>query len=147
MLKLFGGFLIIISSIVASYFYEKNLKRKIHNCRDFINFFEYIRAQIEYFSIPLLSIFERYESKSDDIADLIEKGETNINDSKINGIINDCFSSLGKGYKKEQLNLLSYAINELDKEADNMESVYTSKVKVFRALSLFTGVCTVILLV
>ena len=66
---------------------------------------------------------------------------------EINSNILNLMSVLGKGFKGEQIKNLEYVNVCLDKEIKKYEKEYNQKVKVFRAMALFVGCCTVILLV
>ena len=56
-MKIIGSFLIIISSIIASYIYEKQQKEKIESLKNLDKFIIYIKQQIEYFNYPLDIIY------------------------------------------------------------------------------------------
>lgn len=149
-MKFFGGVFILLASVLCAYYYEKKLKTKISHAQELSSFITYIKCQIEYFSYPINTIFERYEAKSDFINEII-KNPTYVKnegfENSIQNILLDFFASLGKGFKKEQLNLCDYVILSLSDYVQALKKEYPSKVKVFRSMSLFVGISIVILFV
>lgn len=146
-MKIFGGLLIIVSSVIASYFYENKQKKQIKDLKELYNFIEHIKIQIEYFSSPLKEIYDKYISDNQIIRDIKCGISPILSNKTAETEFSSCFNTLGKGYKKEQLKNLEYISNILSKEIQNEESNLHQKIKIFRALSLFVGCCTVILLV
>jgi glutamate-5-semialdehyde dehydrogenase len=59
----------------------------------------------------------------------------------------DFITSLGKGYKKEQIALCEYNIGFFNVSLDKTKYEAPKKIKVFRSMSLFVGICSIILLV
>lgn len=143
-MKTIGSFLIIISSIIASHYYERQQKIKIESLKDFKKFIQHIKHQIEYFSYPLDVIYEKYKKISENTLLLITEPTF---DSELNKEISFCFSKLGKGYKSEQIKNLEYLQSKIDENLKLYESKFNEKISVFRAISLFVGCCTAILLV
>ncbi len=146
-MKIVGSILIILSSITVTFFYEKKLKEQINTLKLFIEFFEHVKNQIEYFSLPLNEIYDKYTSSNSCILDIIHGKRIECLDEEINNDILNLMSLLGKGLKGEQIKNLEYINICLDKEIKQYEKEYNQKVKVFRAMALFIGCCTVILLV
>jgi len=148
-MKLIGSILIICASVYASCFYEKRLKQSISNHRELIAFIKHIQAQIEYFSKPINQIFIEYKSESTFIKELIiqkEKTDFSAFEPGLRKDLIELFSNLGKGYKKEQLSCCEYCLTVLNSNLDTLKTEFSKKCKVYRSLSLFMGVCTVILL-
>lgn len=146
-MKIFGSILILFSSVLTSYYYEKSLKKKIKICEDGIDFISYVKVQIEYFSNPINVIFENYNLNTD-IKELLEnKKNHKIFGNELDKNLYDFFTSIGKGFKKEQLSLCDYTLTSLNSELLKMKSDYPSKSKVFRSLSMFFGICAIILLI
>ena len=141
-MKIIGSFLIIISSIIASYIYEKQQKEKIESLKNLDKFIIYIKQQIEYFNYPLDIIYSKFNNKNTVSLTVQPNFE-----SELNKDIKDCFSQLGKGFKSEQIKSLEYLHSKINIKLLNLEKSYIEKVKVFRAISLFIGCCTAILLV
>ena len=141
-MKIIGSFLIIISSIIASYIYEKQQKEKIESLKNLDKFIVYMKQQIEYFNYPLDIIYSKFNNKN--IVSLTVQPNF---ESELNKDIKDCFSQLGKGFKSEQIKSLEYLHSKINIKLLDLEKSYIEKVRVFRALSLFIGCCTAILLV
>ena len=101
-MKIIGSIFILISSIIASYYYEKTLKARIQKCEEIIDFISYIKTQIEYFSTPINIIYEKYDKKVEMITFLIEKKNCKILGNETDRKIFNFFDSIGKGFKKLQ---------------------------------------------
>ena len=111
------------------------------------DFVSYIKIQIELFSLPLSEIFSKYKHSNDLIEELIETKQVAAFSKQTRDELFSCFSVLGTGFKDEQLSRLTYLITFLDKTVTESEKDYPQKIKVNRALSLFVGCSTVILLI
>ena len=146
-MKIVGGIIILIASITVSYFYENTKKAEIKALKQIKDFVLYIKIQIELFSLPLSEIFTKYKHTSDVIKELIETKQVSVFNKQIRDELFGCFSVLGTGFKDEQLSRLTYLIVFLDKAITESEKDYPQKIKVNRALSLFVGCSTVILLI
>lgn len=146
-MKILGSVLIILSSVIASYFYECNLKSQVQGLKEIDKLVLFIKAQIEYFSLSLNEIYEKYNSKNEIIKKLISKCKLNFFEKEIEDELSNTFDKLGNGFKNEQIKNLEYLHTFLDKKITEFNENYTQKAKVFRALSIFIGCCAVILLV
>lgn len=147
-MKLLGCGLILIASVVCAFYYEKHIKIKISYYSELISFINYIKNQIEYFSYPIDEIFAKYDISSDFLSSIVNGNVDSLrlsNEEKTQ--INEFMSSLGKGYKKEQIKLCEYNIAFFNTSLDKIKYEAPNKIKVFRSMSLFIGICTIILLV
>ena len=146
-MKLFGSVLIIIASITISYYYEKQQREKILLLKSVLNFIDYIKDQISYFSRPIDEIYQKYKYQNESLYGLIH-GEISFPFSKnILDELRDCFSGLGQGYKEEEIKKLEYVSKKVSEEALILEKELAQRVRVFRAISIFVGCSVVILLV
>ncbi len=146
-MKIIGSILILISSVTISYYYERGQKQYVYNQKSIYKFLEYIKSQIELFSMPLNRIYEKYKDKNDCIYSLIEGKYEAITPLIIQNELKECFSQLGTSYKEDQIKILDYTITKIKEEINLAEKNYEQKIKVFRAIALFVGCSTVILLV
>ena len=148
-MKIIGSFLIIISSVISSYYYDKTLKDNIKNLGSLINLISRIRTKIEYYSISIDEILKDCKNENSWIDSVIkgEKYNTKFLDKNLINDIENFFMTIGKGYKKEQLSLCDYILKSLTKYLDSMKTEFSKKSKIYRTLSLFFGVGLVILLV
>jgi len=146
-MKILGSALILIASVTISYYYERGKKQNITNLRAISAFFEYIKNQIDLFSLPLPRIFDKYMDENNCVISLKKGEEPLIFPNEVRTLINDCFLQLGKSYKDEQIKNLDYTIEQLKEEIEQEEKDFSQKIKVFRAIALFIGCSTVILLV
>lgn len=146
-MKIFGSLLIILTSIVISHIYDKRQKEKILAIKELLEFISFVKIQIEYFSLPLNTIYTKYNNNSHYVSNLIKEKPLEILDRETADELTKCISCLGKGFKKEQIEYLEYITSFLSKKITDNESNYQQKTKVFRAISLFVGCCVVILLV
>ncbi|MBO5380350.1 MAG: hypothetical protein J6A90_08495 [Clostridia bacterium] len=144
-MKILGCFLILISSVSCAYFYEKSLKNKLYKYAEIIDFIKYAKNQIEYFSTPIDKIFASFEAKY--ISDIISSKAAPKLFGKDDEQLNTYFASLGKGYKKEQIDLSNYYISYFQDVYTKASYELPSKIKIFRAMSLFFGATTIIFLV
>ncbi len=150
MIKILGSILILSASIFACYTYEKHEKRSLDSLKELCSFIKHIKSKIEYFSMPLDRIYMSYEEKSPLISSIIENGFESVkayfNKTELN-ILLPFFSSIGNGFKKEEVCLCDYTICELEKIIESKSTEYPNKIKAFRAIALFCGFCMVILLI
>ncbi len=147
-MKIIGCGLVLIASIVCAYYYERSIKGKMSKYNEIICFIGYIKNQIEYFSYPLDEIFEKFSSHTELTSALING---NFHSTRLGkedeGKLNELFSQLGKSYKNEQITLCEYYIDYFTTSLRKCEGDAPNKIKVFRSMSLFVGICTIILLV
>lgn len=146
-MKIIGSILILISAVTISYYYERWQRQSINNQKNICKFLEFIKNQIEFFSMPLLNIYEKYKDKNDCINLLINGKFEEITPSYVQNELKDCFSQLGTSYKDEQIKILNCTIENFKDKIKSSEKNYEQKIKVFRAISLFIGCSAVILLV
>ena len=140
-MKLIGSVLIIFASIIASYLYEKKLKASIQATEELYHYVLFIKNKIEYFSMPINEIKKSYPCPN------IISNNVEFLDKESKNTMDNFLSKLGKGFKKEQLALCEYTLRTLEQSRDKAKMEFTKKTKVFRSLSLFTGIGCVILLI
>ena len=146
-MKIAGSFFIIIASIVASYQYERYKQNEISCLKEIVDFLEFVKNQIYYFSLPLNRIYDEYTGKTDTVNKLISLTGDTATLLPMGDELLSCISMLGNGYKDEEIKALDYTIELINKEINTMQDVYKQKIKVFRAMSLFAGCCAIIMLV
>lgn len=146
-MKIVGSLFVILSAIAVSYRYEAIQKHRITNLKSTYHFLEYIKGQIELFSLPLHTIYDKYKDKTECVNTLIKKEHFSFFNSSLDNELSECFSKLGKSYKDEQLKTLEFSISKIKTELYHAEKEYAQKIKVFRAIALFIGCSTVIILV
>lgn len=148
-MKIIGSILIILSSVISSYYYEKSIKENIEKLKILIDLINYIKVNIEYFSISIEEILNEYDTKKHWKKSILKDGKFEIKyiDSTLKKEITSFFLSLGKGYKKEQISLCEYTLKNLICVYDNLKKENVKKVKIYRSLSLFFGIGLVILLI
>lgn len=146
-MKIIGSLLIIIASIVTSFFYENKLKNQSVQLKEINKFIVHIKNNIEFFSLSLNDIYKKYNSNNELIYMLISKKQLDFFDSEIEDELTNTFSGLGCGFKDEQIKKLEYLHTFLNEKIKDFDENYTKKTKVFRAMSLFLGCCAIILLV
>ena len=144
-MKIFGCILILISSVSCTYFYENGQKTKLLRYAEIIEFMKFAKYQIEYFSTKIDKIFTEFDAKY--IGEILSSKRVPKSFGKDSTALNEYFSSLGKGYKKEQLDLSSYYINYFQDAYTKISHELPNKIKIFRAMSLFIGATTIIILV
>lgn len=149
-MKIAGAIFILCASVASSYFYEKREKEKIKKANKLSEFIRYIRAQISYFSLPADKIFKAYKT-DDSLIENIISGNLSTLDfffcKDMSNDIKDFFSSLGNGYKDEQLALCDFTLSKTEDFINKMNKEFPGKVRIFRSMALFTGICVIILLI
>ena len=116
-MKIIGSIFIIFASIVSSYYYEKKLKVEISNLENLCSFIMFTKNRIEYFSIPIKQIINDYSEKTPFLYDLINRfdnGDLKFLEASTKNDIFDFFNSIGKGFKKEQLDLCTYTLKSIE---------------------------------
>lgn len=146
-MKIFGSILIIIASIVAAYFYEEHQKNKQKCLKELLCFIEYIKNQISFFTMPLQEIYTHAKKDNTVIQKLISCEKVSEYGKELEDELSFCFETLGKGFKTEQIKTLEYTEKQISFKIDEQEKHLPQKVKVFRAMSIFVGCCSVILFV
>ena len=148
-MKIVGCILIFLSSLLCSYYYEKGLKKKSENLEEIICLISFIKNKIEYFSIPINKILLEYNTKNKLIQQLINSRNLDSSnfDKQTENEINTFISTIGNGYKKEEVALCDYNIKLFSQKLSKIKSENPNKIKVFRAISLFVGISIIILLV
>ncbi len=144
-MKIFGCLLVLISSVSCAYFYEKSLKIKMMKYMEIIDFIKFAKNQIEYFCTPIDKIFTSFEAKY--INEILKNRHAPKSFGKDTRQLNEYFSILGKGYKKEQIDISSYYENYFQDAYSKIAYELPSKIKIFRAMSLFFGATAIIFLV
>lgn len=149
-MKIAGAIFILCASVAASYFYERREKEKIKKANKLSEFIRYIRAQISYFSLPMDKIFKSYKPDDSLIEEIMSGNFSSLEfffDKDTSDAIKDFFSSLGNGYKDEQLALCDFTLSRTDDFVNKMNKEFSGKVRVFRSMAIFAGVCVIILLI
>ena len=137
----------MLASIISAYSFEAKKKKEINTLKMIINFSNYVKNQIDLFSLPLNQIYTKQNFNNETIRELISNHTVNLNDKSISDELYECYSTLGNGYKGEQLKNLDKLTNFLEKKTKHLEINYPQSIKVYRAISLFVGSCAIILLV
>ena len=146
-MKLAGSILIVLASVIVSFFYEQHQKEALLQLKSVANFIDYIKNQISYFSRPINEIYKSYKHQHEDLSALIS-GDVRFPFSKeTKDELSACFSSLGIGYKDEEIKKLEYVATKIRDEISAIEKEQPQKIKVFRAISIFVSCSVVILLV
>ncbi len=149
-MKIIGSLLIIFGAIISSFFYEKKLKQEINFMESLYDFVLFTKSKIEYFGKTKKQIISEYTSKTGLLNKILIEGnncELNFIDDNTKNDILSFFDSIGKGFKKEEIDLCNYTLKIIEASKEKMKSEYTKKAKLFRSLSLFLSLGCVILLV
>lgn len=144
-MKILGCILILVSTVSCAYLYENSLKSKLLKYVEIIDFMKYAKNQIEYFSTEIDKIFDSFDAKH--INEILKNKKAPASFGKDGEKLNEYFYALGRGYKKEQIDLSSYYISYFEDSYNKIAYELPSKIKVFRAMSLFFGATTIIFLV
>ena len=145
-MKIIGAILIFLVSIIVSSNYEKRKKQEIVDLKAMVSLLQFIKNQIEYFSLPISEILAKYSTDNECVKEFVDTGYLSFSDKNIQDELIKCFTQLGKGFKEEQISLLNYNIELTNKTIKSNEESNPQKIKVYRAMSLFISSCVVILL-
>ena len=145
-MKIIGAILILLVSIIVSSNYEKRKKQEIVDLKAMVSLLQFIKNQIEYFSLPISEILAKYSTDNECVKRFVDTGYLSFSDKNIQDELIKCFTQLGKGFKEEQISLLNYNIELTNKTIKSNEESNPQKIKVYRAMSLFISSCVVILL-
>ena len=145
-MKIIGAILIFLVSIIVSSNYEKSKKQEIVDLKAMVSLLQFIKNQIEYFSLPISEILAKYSTDNECVKGFVDTGYLSFSDKNIQDELIKCFTQLGKGFKEEQISLLNYNIELTNKTIKSNEESNPQKIKVYRAMSLFISSCVVILL-
>lgn len=145
-MKIIGAILIFLVSIIVSSNYEKRKKQEIVDLKAMVSLLQFIKNQIEYFSLPISEILAKYSTDNECVKRFVDTGYLSFSDKNIQDELIKCFKQLGKGFKEEQISLLNYNIELTNKTIKSNEESNPQKIKVYRAMSLFISSCVVILL-
>ena len=132
--------------IIVSSNYEKRKKQEIVDLKAMVSLLQFIKNQIEYFSLPISEILAKYSTDNECVKRFVDTGYLSFSDKNIQDELIKCFTQLGKGFKEEQISLLNYNIELTNKTIKSNEESNPQKIKVYRAMSLFISSCVVILL-
>lgn len=148
-MKIFGAIIILCACVFGSYIYEKKQKNRMQYIAEACDFIKHIKSEIEFFCTPYKKIREEYLKNNSSALlfcdDLHEKENFLEKDEK--KILQAFFSSIGKGFKDEEISLCEYTYSSLEKKLEKAKEEYPNKIKVFRSMMLFFGVCVIILLI
>ncbi len=146
-MKIVGALFIIISSVFASYTYEKREKSLILELKEIKRFANFIRIQIEHFSLSLNEIFAKYDTVNETLMLLMQGERVSHLGKDVEQELFECFSTLGTAFKSDEVKRLTVLIDYLEIKIQEHENEYKEKTKVFRTVALFIGFSVVILLV
>lgn len=145
-MKIFGSFLIILSTSFFSLIFVKSIKDKISLCDDFLMFCESLKVAISYSKVPIKAVIEN--SKINSYVDLEKMKISSFPFSKAECVkFDDFISSLGKADKNTELAKIESFKEFLLVTKDKYLSSYNSKSKVYLTLGIGSGILMTIMLI
>ena len=145
-MKFIGIALIIAATVICSYTYENQCKKRLICLKDIYDYVYYVKLKIRHLNLTVEEIFEKYEKK-EIIKLYLTESFDKLKDTGEKELINDFFSSLGQGYKQEQLELCDYTLDGISKKISDLEKSSPTQIKIFRTFSLFICASIIIFLI
>lgn len=140
--------MILAAGVLRIFSFRTREQEAMSNLRDYIKLIEHVSLQIGYFSHPLGKILKSYGSPLGDAIDemqsILQKNRLLLSD-EIQALY-EWASSIGNGYKDEQLKLCAYTKEKLERFLSMREKDYPTKAKTNSALTLLGGATLIVLL-
>ena len=151
MAKIIGSLCLLISSLFTAFLMVEREKKKRAQLRRFIDLIRYIQRSIEAFNLPLGEIIKRVDTVlvSDceiSAGDFIKPKSELLVSEKDEKSIKEFFSSIGKGYRDEQIKLCSYYVDELEDSLSQTEADFPKKRRLTYTLSICAALGAIILM-
>ena len=102
-MKIIGAILIFLVSIIVSSNYEKRKKQEIVDLKAMVSLLQFIKNQIEYFSLPISEILAKYSTDNECVKEFVDTGYLSFSDKSIQDELIKCFTQLGKGFKEDSV--------------------------------------------
>lgn len=147
-MKLIGIILIVLSALFASVVYERKTKNGLKLLNDLISLISNIKEKISYFNLPIENIYQDVLSKYEFITEIKSGKYEFLNEFDIdtkNNLVN-FFTTLGKGFKAEQITKCEAMLNDLNIKLQSSKTEAKNKIRVFCAISFFICGCIIIFL-
>ncbi len=146
--KLCGTIILLIASLVFGWKKIREERLKIRGAEDLGDLVEYISEQIEYTMKPLPEILGSYQSsflaESGLIAAAQEYGvkeawercgnRLTLPEGNVRKIFGEFCKEIGRGYRKEELELCGLTLKRLRSEIDRMKKDTVNREKLYRTL-------------
>lgn len=160
MLKYIGFALILAGGIFFSREYEKRERTRVLECEEFLRFVKHIRMKIACFLSPRAEWLADFSSKlpsfngfldkareCDSLLDAFSKSQSFLSLGAEADILSSLFSSLGRGYKDDELSLLDNAFGELSSQTERIKGESEKSIRTVKTLAACVCVSLIILLV
>jgi hypothetical protein len=147
MVKMIGCSMILAASALRIFNFRTREQEAISNLRDYVKLIDHVRLQIGYFSHPLGKILKTYGSPLGETIDEIQsvlQDNHLLHTEEIHALL-EWASSIGNGYKNEQLNLCIYTKEKMERYLSVREKDYPAKAKTNSALTLLGGATLIVL--
>ena len=159
MLKYLGLIMIALAGILVSREYEEKEKKRLFELREIIRLGEHIKRKISCFLAPKSDWLSGFKSDSAPISEFLSlslKSSLSESFSSIKNrlsmgdeadIVERLFSSLGKGYKDGEIELLDIALAELCDVEKRLSQEALKNIKTVKVLAAAIALGLIILLI
>ncbi len=154
--KIAGALLLVFCSTLLARYINSRLNKGLDELRAFLSLLQYIKTEIECFSLPIEEIFLRcdrslllrcgycVDTAPKSLSALIS--ECDIKDAEAKKILLDLSSEFGRSYREEQVKRCEHYISLLDRRRQTLDIEIPKKKKLNSTLFISGGLALAILL-
>jgi len=167
-MRIFGAGVLFLFCSLCGIFAGEIEKKRLRECEAFIEFFEYIRNQVEYFLTPTKAIYRGFSSDVLEACGFLPALRSHENDevycdvwraalasaaknlhlnSKQRAIVLDFGDCIGKSQGAIQTASFERYIAEMSVEISKEKAESEKNVKLYRTLGIAAGACAAILVI
>lgn len=140
--------MILAAGALRIFSFRTREQEAMSNLRDYVKLIDHVSLQIGYFSHPIGKILKAYGSPLGETIDEIQSvlQDNHLLQSEEIQALLEWASSIGNGYKNEQMNLCAYTKEKMERYLSMREKEYPAKAKTNSALTLLGGATLIVLL-
>ena len=146
-MKMIGCGMILAAGALRIFSFRTREREAMSNLRDYIKLIDHVCLQIGYFSHPIGKILKSYGSPLGETVDEMHSTLQNnrlLHTDEIQALY-EWISSIGNGYKDEQLKLCAYTKEKMVQFLSAREKDYPAKAKTNSALTLLGGATLIVM--
>ena len=140
--------MILAAGALRVFSFRTREQEAMSNLRDYVKLIDHVSLQIGYFSHPIGKILKAYGSPLGETIDEIQsvlQDNHLLQPEEIHALL-EWASSIGNGYKNEQMNLCAYTKEKMERYLSMREKEYPAKAKTNSALTFLGGATLIVLL-
>ena len=139
--------MILAAGALRIFSFRTREQEAMSNLRDYVKLIDHVSLQIGYFSHPIGKILKAYGSPLggtiDEVQSVLQDNHL-LQSEEIHALL-EWASSIGNGYKNEQMNLCAYTKEKMERYLSMREKEYPAKAKTNSALTLLGGATLIVL--